>query len=262
MRKINIEALLTWAFTEELCKVGSASTAPLGYSSGGSGIVQTAAYGTTIDVSPNIYGVVPGFVYQGEPSPSAIIVGNAVRGLADLQGFEVATGWRPFPDWMDPQGLVQDEVDRTIADLSIRTDRMNGRHVVNLVINCAIMKCGPDWRAKEPRTMQVIGENGRALWFVTRSAKDRTGKTYHYEDNGYDRIKKRPMKGAFRKWRLEHPVRAAILNRMDWQLWQSALEVLYESLSSRQEFSGMAAFAPDRHPWKRGISASKSYSSI
>lgn len=254
MKKITIEGLLTWAFTQELCKAGS-SVGTLGYSMAWSGMAEYAALGTIVDRSPNAYGVVPGFVYEGEPHPSALIVGNAVRALADLDGFEVGDGWNPFPDWIDPQGMVADEVARTIADLSIRSDRMNGRHVVNLVISSAILKRGPDWAAKEPRTMPIIGENGRPLWFVMRSAKDRTGKSYSFEDNGYDPIKKRPRKGAFRKYRLEHSVRGAILSRLDWQLWQSALETLHESLSCLPEFAGMPMFAPDRYPWKREKSA-------
>lgn len=254
MSKRTIEGLLTWAFTEELCKV--ANPAPKGAApSGSSGMAQYVEYGTIIDRSPNAFGVIPTFMDEGEPHPDALLIGRLVREIGTGDGFEIGAGWYPFPDWQDPQGLVRAEVERVIGEYAEKDGRANGKHVANLVITAAILKRGPDWRADEPRTQAVIDVNGKALWFVRKTARDRTGKRYAYEDNGYDRVKKRPMKGAYRKWRLEHSVRAAIISRLDWQLWQSALETLRESLAGRPQFADLAPFVPDRHPWTRARKA-------
>ncbi len=72
-------------------------------------------------------------------------VGDAVRALAKLDGFEIGAGWQPFPEWDDPHGLIAAEVASVVAHELGRGGRMNGRHVVNLVTSAAILRRGPDW---------------------------------------------------------------------------------------------------------------------
>lgn len=247
MKKTTIEALLTWAFTLELPKIG---TSEASYSAAPStwGILSDVInLGTMIDKSPNGYGVISGFSYEGEPHEDALVVGDAVRALAD-RNFEIGEGWNPFPDWEDPHGLIADEVARVSAEQLGRSGRLNGRHVVSLVTTAAILKRGPDWRCDEPKTVMVMS-NGKPAWFIMRKCRDRTGAILNYEDNGFDQRKQRPKSGAYRKYRLDHSARGAILSRLDWQLWQAALEDLSESLCGRLQSHELAPFYPDRQPW-------------
>lgn len=249
MKKISVENLLTWAFTQELGKVGVLADVGQGYSAAWSGMAEVAVLGTIIDRSPNAFGVVPNFVYEGEPHPDAIVVGRAVHRLADL-GFDIANGWNPMTDWKDETGLIAEEVERLATEQRGRSDRLSGQHVVSLVISVAVLQRGPDWHADEPKAVQLTS-NGKPAWFVRRKAKDSLGKIYEFEDNGFDQRRQRPLKGAYRKWRLDRSIRGDVLSRLDWQLWQSALEQIHAWLSAKWRLSGheLLPFVPSRQPW-------------
>ncbi|WP_421581119.1 hypothetical protein [Shinella sp. M31] len=262
MKKTTIEALLAWAFTQELPKVGAGDGGSAVSASSWNVIADIAALGTIIDRNPNRYGAIPGYIYEGEPAHDAVIVGEAVRALATRGGYEIAEGWFPFPDWADPHGLVGLEVDKVIAEQRNRSDRLSGSHVVNLVMSAAKLGRGPCWQADEPRSQVMRSSNGKDIWFVMRTVRDRTGARYIVEDNGYDAKRHRPKKGAYRKYKLESPVRGAILSRLDWQLWQSALQILHESLQDRLTSHTLQEFHPDRHPWRRQEMAGKNTLSI
>lgn len=257
MKKIEIEKLLTWAFVHELPKVGAGNGGTaVGYSSWNA-IADIASLGTMIDRTPNPYGAIPGYIYEGEPAPDAVLVGDAVRALAGRDGFEIAAGWHPFPEWQDPHGLIRAEVERIADEQRDRSDRLNGRHVVNLVVSSAMLGRGPSWEAAAPTARPMLGPKGKPIWFVDRKAKDSLGRTYTYRDNGYDQKRHRPIKGAYRRWTLNRPLRGDILARLDWQLWQSALEVLHESLRERLAAHVLYDFVPDRHPWTRAKKAAE-----
>lgn len=254
MKKISIEALLTWAFTQELGKVGASGTyAGPGYSVAWSGFVEMAALGTMVDRSPNLYGAIPSFVYEGEPHRDAVVVGDAVRALAN-EGFEIADGWNPVPEWADERGLIAAAVEKVTAEQRDRSDRLSGRHILSLVISSAVLGRGPSWQAEQPKVV-MVEHRGKPAWFVMRKAKDRTGKTYHYEDNGFDQRRQRPVKGAYRKWSLDRSVRGDILSRLDWQLWQSCLELLHLRLSAPKRLAehALLPFRPIRAPWKSAV---------
>ncbi|MDK4713004.1 hypothetical protein [Rhizobium sp. CNPSo 4039] len=251
-KMIGIEALLSWAFIEELPKVESGSVGPSAAPSVWQMMFDVITLGTNIDKSPNGYGVVGHFVNIGEPHPDAVIIGDAVRALADRNGFEIMTGWWPFPEWDDPHGIIRAEVDRIAAEqVYERGGRLNGRHIVTLVTSAAILKRGPDWAADEPKVVTIKLNGKDDAWFVKRTTKDAFGRPIEYEDSGFDYRKRRPKRGAYRKYRLAEPIRAAVISRLEWQLWQSALEALSESLTGRLSAYDVLPFTPDRQPWAR-----------
>lgn len=251
IKKMTVEAFLNWAFTKELCKAGSGAgggTAVMGTS--WDVISDFAALGTLIDRSPNVYGVIPGFQEDGEPHPDALRAGEEVRGLEDI-GFDIPEGWNPFPEWPDAQRLVAAEVELLRIELTAKGDRLSGRHVAALVTTCAILNRGPDWMADKPREAMVTDAQGNPRWFVLAKAKDSLGKTYTVETDGYNRRAKRPVAGAYRKWRLSGSIRGAIIDRLEWQLWQDALAVVEGRLRGDLESCEILPFVPDRQPWAR-----------
>ncbi|MBB2841450.1 UNVERIFIED_ORG: hypothetical protein GGE64_005233 [Rhizobium etli] len=262
MKKVTIEQLLNWAFTQELCKVGApmADAGGLGYSQAWSMTSDMAVLGTIIDRSPNVYGVIPDFISaQAAPHADAVKVGEAVRAMAEFGSFGYSGEgvWNPFPEWEDTLGLIAAEVASVDQALQLKGERLNGRHVVNLVTSHAILGRGPDWTAEKP-TVRMVMKAGKPAWFVMKKGRDALNRVYHYEADGFDRKKQRPMKGAYRKHELSTSIRGAILSRLDWQLWQDALEHLYYELSGRLQSNDLQPFAPDRQPWARVASRQSS----
>lgn len=261
MKKVTIEQLLNWAFTQELCKVG----APMadqgrGFSVAWTMMSEVAALGTLIDRNPNVYGVIPDFVSaSSDPHPDAVKVGDAVRAMDEFGSFDYSAEgvWNPFPEWEDPLGLIAAEVASVDEMLRLKGEWLNGRHVVNLVVRHAILGRGPDWTAEEPKARMVM-RAGKPAWFVMKKGRDALKRVYHYEADGFDKKKQRPMKGAYRKHELSTSIRGAILSRLDWQLWQDALQHLHFSLSGRLGANDLLPFTPDRQPWARFVSRSAS----
>jgi hypothetical protein len=253
MKKVTIEGLLSWAFTQELCKVGApmADYVGVGFSQAWSTMSEVAMLGTIVDRQPNMYGVIPNFIHDlKEAHVDALEVGEAVRALAQRGGFEIGQGWNPFPEWEDERGIVAVEVARAVEILRLKGDRLSGKHVVNLVTSAAILGRGPDWSAKKPNE-RIVMARGMPAWFVGKKARDAFGRAYTYEADGFDRRKRRPVKGAYQKVELSEPILAAILSRLDWQLWQDALQVLAEELRGRCKSHELVSFVPDRSPWRR-----------
>ncbi|SMD18552.1 hypothetical protein [Rhizobium sp. RU36D] len=253
MKKIGIEELLTWAFTVELPKVSAdrdwiAGLPSIGFASASGMLTETLALGTIIDRSPNAFGVIPCSIDTGEAHPDAMRVGDAVRGLGDM-AFEIGEGWAPFPEWEDPHGVIAPEIASIAAGYCARDGRVNGRHIFTLVTTCAVLMKRPDWTADQPEVV-VVTNNGNPAWFVKRYAKDRMGRSVPYEDNGYDVKRQRPVKGAYRKYRINGSIRAAVVGRIEWQLWQHALLTLRDALAGKLEGHDLLPFTPRMEPWR------------
>ncbi|NEI89522.1 hypothetical protein GR248_01700 [Rhizobium leguminosarum] len=254
MKKVTIEQLLSWAYSQELCKVGApmADTGH-GFSAAWSMMSEVAALGTLIDRNPNVYGVIPDYIAAAaDPHPDAVKVGDAVRAMQEFGSFDYSGDgtWNPFPEWDDALGLIAAEVASVDETLRLKGERLNGRHVVNLVTRHAILGRGPDWTAEQP-TVRMVMKSGKPAWFVAKKGRDALNKVYHYEADGFDKRKQRPMKGAYRKHELSTSIRGAILSRLDWQLWQDALHHLHSSLFGRLKSNDLLPFVPDRAPWAR-----------
>ena len=248
MIKMTIENLLTWAFTQELWKVGSGGAGvdiPL---SAWSMVQSYAEVGTLIDRSPNQYGVLPGFEDDVIAHPDAILAGEAVRCLARSGGFDIAKGWQPFPEWDDEHGLIAAEVSYALDEVLLNSPATQARQVANLVMSCAVLGRGPLWEADCPAAEEIT-RNGKPLWFVKKKARDLMGRVYEYETDGYDRKRKVPKRGAYRKYRLAFSVRGAAISRLEWQVWRDALEHLHSDLQGRLSGHSLLPFKADRTPW-------------
>lgn len=249
MKTMMIEQLLMWAFNEELPKIDAGIGGPSAAPSTWNAVQEMISLGTIVDRQPNRHGVISGFVSDGEAHPDAYIVSACVARLAETEGFNVPPAWAPFPEWSDEHGLIAAAVARIRLEEMGRAGRLNGRHVVNLVRRCAILKSGPDWQVSDPPKIVKEGDKGKGAWFVTRTKKDRLGNTVTYLDNGFDKRTRRPKKGAFQKFRLATSIRGAVIARMEWQLWQSALEMLHGLMKGRLSSIDLLPFRPYYQPW-------------
>lgn len=246
--KIGIEKLLQWAFVQELCVRDAAEAGgPVSSTSNFTMIMEMLELGAIIDRSRNVMAASSAVTL--EPHLDALAVADAVRDLADHR-FYIGEDWAAFDDWDDEYALVSVAVQAEIEAFRLRGDQANGRRAANLVICSAILGRGPDWFAEKPEE-RVVERRGKPAWFIMKDAKDCLGRTYQFEADGYDRKRKRPMRGAYRKMEFAEPIRSAVIGRMEWKLWQDALVMLRKSLANHLSFYDVEPFIPDYAPWMR-----------
>lgn len=248
-RTLTVKQLVEWAYRQELPKDAAGQrgggVGP-GAGSAWSMVSDYAALGTLIDVT-NAFGVVPGFVAEGEPHADALRVAQAVGRL--IGDIDVPEGWRPFPGWDDPHGLIAASVTTALERWSLKGADQRRRHLTTLVVRSATLGRGPDWTADEPKT-RMVTRGGRPAWFVMKTVTDAFGKEYTFETVARDRKARHRMPGAYRKYELSHDVVAAAQSRLDHQLWVSALESIQADLEGRLESCTLSEFAMRRAPWR------------
>ncbi|TRL35506.1 hypothetical protein [Rhizobium straminoryzae] len=247
MKNIGIEELLRWAFTFELSKVDAGGGAS--FSAAWKMTEAVAELGTVIDRTPNSYGVIPGFIEDGEPHPDAVLIGDAVRAL-DRHGFDIPDGWNPFPEFDDAHGLIAAEVESVVCELRLKGDRLAGRHIVSLVISSAVLGRGPEWHMAPPE-YQLVTANGQPRWFRMKKGRDAFRRVYWLEVDGFDKKRRRPFPDAYRKYELVAPLRSDVLSRLDWQIWQNALLTLQTTLAGRLSAHRILPFRPFVQPWAK-----------
>ena len=248
VKRLKIEDFLEWAFVQELWKAGSGEGGGA-MASSWSMVSDFADLGTLIDRSPNAYGVLPGFEVA-DIHPDALAAGDAVRRFALCGGLDIGPGWNPLPEFDDVHGLIAEEVDKVVTELAIGDARRSAGQIVALVTTCAILKRGPDWHV-DPPDIRMVERHGKPCWFVLERQRDRFGRVFSVETDGFNARAGRPKPGAYRRYRLAEPLRGAILSRLDWQIWQDALATLAASLPPLLRDHDLLPFVPDRAPWTR-----------
>lgn len=235
MKRIGIEALLAWAYRQELPKAGAdgfGRHAGPGPSAGGWDMVSE--YGETLALiqMSNHWGCVPDFSSEDGPHPDAVLVGQAVARLAEVS-FEAAPGYDVLTDIVLADGSQLTEVER--ADCHARglaIAQINGGRMPATVARLAILGQFPEWRIGEPVVRKpVCGANGKEAWFrmVERSAGEgRPPLTV--EADGFDRVRQRPHPGAYRKARLTPDPARLVSDRAEYQVFVLALAALAADL--------------------------------
>lgn len=249
MKTVTIEQLLTWAFSVELPKSGSGTAGPSGVAgSSWSMVYDMGLYGTVIDARPNQWGVVADFCEQDAPHADAVLVGEAVMALKDAE-VDVPEGWAPFPEWDDPHGLIAEAVAHALERWRLRPAPSRAAHIRTRVVANAVLKRRPDWRAEEP-TVRMVMRGGKPAWFIRRAAVDAFGRTYQHEQNGFNARAGRPLKGAYRKFCLSDDLTGAVMERLDWQLWVSALETIAATVAPELTAHVLEPVRLSRAPWR------------
>jgi len=250
MKTMTIHELLHWAYCQELGKVGGtmADTSG-GYSAAWERTQEMAALGTLIDRSPNVFGIVPTSVYEGEPHVDALTVGQFVRKIETVADLAPPSGWQPFPEFDDPHGVIAEEIGTVVSQWWLKGERANSAALQALIVRSAVIGRGPDWSAEAPRVVPLM-KWGNPMWFIEKKTKDALGRVYAYETDGFDKRKRRPRPGAYQKYRLVEPMRGAIMARLDWHLWQMALARLANGLANHLIDHRIAGFIPFRAPWE------------
>lgn len=259
MKTIGIEALLAWAYRDELPKAVDAT--PMGGALGfGAGWDSVSRQGELMadcvsDGRPNAYGVLPLAAWYGAPPHAdALAVHEAVLRLAACE-VEVPDGWSPLVGL----GLSEQEQREAIARAAPRVFRQGldgGRRfafdVRELVRRYAILGGCPDWRVAPPKR-RLVEVCGQPAWFrVVRQRSVMFGDLRAVEIDGFDARRQRPFPDAYRKTVLTPDPALAVVDRAEYESWAAALDWLARDLSAAGALGAHVVAASDRslRPWE------------
>ncbi|NDV87987.1 hypothetical protein GTW51_14880 [Aurantimonas aggregata] len=253
MKRIGIEALLAWAYRQELPKAGSGTVR--GHAGPGAGIGgwdMVADYGellALIDTS-NAWGCVPDFGIEDYPHEDAVTVGQAVAALADAS-FEPAPDYDVLADLVLEDGsllTVEERDDCHVRGLAIA--RINEGRMPATVVRMAMLGAAPGWTNWPVARKRVSGANGRDVWvrLVTRAGPD--GEAVTVEMDGYDRQRQRPYPGAVLKTRLTPDPVQLVVDRVEYQAWVLALGALVADLDGKLTAHALDGLDCALWPWE------------
>lgn len=260
MKTITIEALLRWAYCEELPKAETA-TVEIGTAVMGSSWDAVAQQGvllceTVSDGRINSYGVVPVLAWYGqEPHEDAFAVHRAVGELASLD-LDVPEGWAPLAGL----GLSEEEQDEALRRAMPRLASQNDAGVwrlcgkpAELLRRHAILGGAPHWEAEAP-TARFVTVQGKPAWFRKVSQTIR-GKVHWIEVDGYNKRSGRPYADAYRKTVLDPDPAQAAIDRAEYEVWHASLAYLAEVLSEPGLLSAHRVLPPaaPARPWEEEI---------
>lgn len=278
MKTIGIEALLRWAYCEELPKAPSQSMGLIAPGFGGAwgGIERYGELLTVVDAPVNVYGVVPDFTAARGPHPDALAVHDLLDTL-DGAVVRLPEPWEPLVDLVRPGGLTEGEAAAAAARALARVtvidadgDRLWREGLTALVRRHAVLGSRPDWRAEAPERSVVLGANGKPRWFrrssVWSGAVDADGNAvadlgrwHEVELDGFDARRREPYPDAYTKTVLDPDPAADAEARAEWEVWRSAVATLAAEIATpapdglaRLISHRVAPFAESARPWLEG----------
>ncbi|MEH6721306.1 MAG: hypothetical protein V7704_20705 [Aurantimonas endophytica] len=236
MKRIGIEALLAWAYRQELPKAGSGAVR--GHAGPGAGIGgwdMVADYGellALIDTS-NAWGCVPDFGIEDTPHEDAVMVGEAVAALRDAS-FEPAPDYDVLADLvLDDGSLLTDEERADCHARGLAIARINEGRMPATLVRMAMLGTSPAWANWPVARKPVRNAQGGAAWFRKATRPNSDGGETVVELDGYDRQRQRPHPGAYKKTRLTPDPVQLVIERVEYQAWVLALASLVADLDGK-----------------------------
>lgn len=231
MSTIGIEALLRWAYVFELTKGDYSSDGPAGSASAWAIVERIGELGTMVDTFGGPLG------HGDDPHPDAVVIAEAVAALDEMvvsegDAHDLMAGWPDF-------GEAGDAVIARAWDITTLVDDGERRlrsSLASLVQRAAILNEWPDWRCDQPALTLACGREGKPKWFrVIRCEVEWTldGAPIRHSEvevDGYDRVRGRPHKGAYRKSILVPDPAAALAKRIEYGLTHAAVRQLAAQL--------------------------------
>ncbi|WP_298981535.1 hypothetical protein [uncultured Roseibium sp.] len=240
MRKqIDIEKLLKWAYCEELPKGGRDGGGTSVSSSNFLAILELILLGVQVDKS----GGTPDHQLAGffdEVHPDALKVHEAVCSFNEL-ALDLPDDWCPMPELRE-FGEYGDAAIRAAVNSLTLIDADGERRLKQplglMLQSLAISGECPNGHGEAPVLRTVCGDNGGPIWFrlvkATYYDESNTRVTTQIEqDDGWDKYRRRPKRGAYQKKFLHPDPHQTLVARGKYQLWLAVLMELVEMLSER-----------------------------
>lgn len=244
MKQIPSVQLLEWAYRHELPKAERADSGMgAAAASSWSMVADYGMLGTVIDAPLNGHGVVAIGMDEGDPHPDALMVGQAVAGLAAAR-IAIGEKWSPFPEWADADGLVAEAV----ARIRPRLASIAGGEIQAMLIARAVLGRKPDWRGDEPGRAMVT-RGGKPAWFMKVAGQDAYGNPVEREVDGFNYRSCRPRPGAYRKYRLTADAAGLAIDRFRRTVWALAVRHVAQEVAGRLSSHELTGEVPTLAPW-------------
>jgi len=259
-KRVEIEALLRWAYRDELPKDRRRADCGANFVSGWSAVSDFGQYLALIDAPVNEWGVLPACGVEAEPHPDAQILARAVCELDEFS-LSLPEGWSPFGDFGDLGVLGDAAISKTVDRLTYVAPglRMLRTPPSFLLRKFAILGGCPVWQAEKPEVKFICGANGKPRWFVRRMVTcDASDEPFEIEADGWSNSQRRPVHGAYRKEFLDpDPVDVGVA-RGEYEIWRASLDILVEGLSACGMSAHVAtASARAIRPWESDVAVGR-----
>lgn len=280
MKSMDIEALVRWAYRDELPRLPLQGPPAAGFRSGWEAISRSGELLAVVQEPDivNAFGMFPEQVARlwREPHPDALAVYDAVEGLAALV-LDLPEGWNPLADLGDLGADGQESIARGL-DLLVTVEMRDGRGQVVpsyggleagetvtarpvmrrspacLVIRHALLGGCPAWEADVPERKVVMRPMGRSpAWFrkiVQVSDGAFAPSRYEIEVDGFDYKRRMPHPDAYQKTVLEPDPVDVVVARAEYELWHAALALLADALGPRLRDHALLPSSRAARPWE------------
>ncbi|HUO55085.1 MAG TPA: hypothetical protein VMU18_10105, partial [Rhodoblastus sp.] len=118
-----------------------------------------------------------------------------------------------------------------------------------LVVRHALLGGAPEWRIDPP---EVVVD---PRWYVREVIRVGTLTGFmeqEIEADGFDKVRRVPKPGAYRKTFLEPDPRDGVVSRAEYEVWRAALDVLFEDLRGTLSAFDVQPCGLPMRPWEEG----------
>lgn len=263
-KRIGIEALLTWAYRDELPKVPRLDAPPAGFRGAWDRVAEWVEEMSLAGLADNRYGVVPDFLAQDLPHNDAMIVHDAVCGLDDLEVDGLAE-LSPFDGCGDADAALLADYARSVRSwvLSVGRDgkaRLR-RPLRNLIFHHAVLGGAPHWEITPfEADFERWPQSGEVMYFRhvrqwVRGAFGDVEEIYEVAvTGGFKALSVNGEPPHVKPVLRPDPTDEAV-ERVHYELWRLALDVLAADLSGRLEKFEVVACGRPLQPWREPVVA-------
>lgn len=257
-KRVDIEALLRWAYRDELPKdqLSTAFLRPQAFGEPWGSVTKTGMLGTEIQ-EPSIcnrYGMAPDFTAFGQPHADATLLWAYVQALDDAT-ITIPEDWNPIADLGDlahyGEVATAKAIDRlcfhvtpppkaestTFRSARIRRQAADGTMKLRVPISetihkYAVLGKGPEWKADKPTFCTVKTKEGQSRWFIREEIVIH-GETIIREADGFDRKRRVPKPEAYLKHYYDPDPAKTAEARGEYEIWHAALSALADDVAGR-----------------------------